>query len=89
MSITRPRDVQLWDNRDGTWKITWYTDRAAQLFKQEYGVYAFQVHESEIFKVYLLCQAHDLFVDLPLDVVLITLQDLDGNLIRDPKLPAP
>jgi hypothetical protein len=86
MSVIRPRDVQLWDNGDGTWKITWYTDRAAQIFKQEYGVYAFQVSDEEIFKVYLLCQAHDLLIDLSLDVVLKTLRDLDGNPIRDPKL---
>lgn len=87
MSVQRPYDVSIWNNQDNTWQVTWLTDRAAQVFKQQYGVYAFKVHDSEVLRVLILCWSNDFHINFPLDIVLTTLMDLEGKPIKDPKMP--
>jgi len=83
----QPEDVQLWDNRDGTWMVTPYSSRARQLFEEQYGMVTFLVKDSDVFKVLLLCFSNGLLIGSVLDVYLPTLMDQDGNPVKDPKEP--
>jgi hypothetical protein len=78
-------DVQLWDNRDGTWKVTPISDRASDLFNLQFCVRTFKVELSELLMILLLCASYGLVIDTIRDMALTTMTDLEGNKIDDPK----
>lgn len=85
IQIQQTADVQIWDNRDGTWSVTPYTEKANRLFKTEFNLYAFKVEDSDALRVFLLCLSHGLVISPTLDAYLPSLMDNEGNKIQDPK----
>jgi hypothetical protein len=60
-------DVIIWDNRNGTWKIIGNSKKGSQVFNEEFKMNEFQIGDSDLLRVILLCASNGLLISSSLE----------------------
>lgn len=77
-------DLQIWDNRNGTFLINCYSVEARAAMKMDTGKWSITVNNDEVFKVILWAMNHGFKISGALDLYIENLMNNEGKKITNP-----